>query len=43
MKKTANISSLISELSSEPSVQQLLSLIHSLSERLAAQDKKIEE
>ena len=43
MKKTANISTITPALASEPSVQQLLSLIHSLSERLAAQDKKIEE
>jgi len=43
MKKTAAISTIPPNLASEPSVQQLLSLIHSLSERLAAQDKKIEE
>jgi len=43
MEKSADISTITSDLSSEPYVQQLLSLIHSLSERLAAQDKKIEE
>ena len=43
MKKTADISKISSSLSSEPSVEQLLSLIYSLSERLEAQDKKIEE
>lgn len=41
MKKTSDIPNFPSYLASEPYVQHLLSLVHSLSERLEVQDKKI--